>query len=93
MMRLLIVALSAVALAGCAVGNTYDYQAADIGLPVVGKGKVGVAVVDRRPYVLSGDKEADFVGLQRGGFGNPFNVTTRSASDHHRRRCIIKLTR
>jgi hypothetical protein len=78
MMRLLIVALCAVALAGCAVGNTYDYQAADIGLPVVGKGKVGVAVVDRRPYVLSGDKEADFVGLQRGGFGNPFNVTTKS---------------
>ena len=80
MTRLLIVALSVVALAGCAVGNTYDYQAADIGLPVMGTGQIGVAVVDRRPYVLNGDKDADFVGLQRGGFGNPFDVKTKSGN-------------
>jgi hypothetical protein len=28
--------------------------------------------------VLSGDKKPDFVGLQRGGFGNPFDVRTAS---------------
>jgi hypothetical protein len=27
---------------------------------------------------VSGDKDGDFVGLQRGGFGNPFDVTTQS---------------
>ena len=37
-----------------------------------------LAVEDRRPYVLSGDKEPSFVGLQRGGFGEPWDVTTDS---------------
>ena len=37
-----------------------------------------LSVLDRRPYILDGDKDPDFVGLQRGGFGNPFKVTTES---------------
>jgi len=65
-------------LAGCAVGNRYDYGSAISGLPVSGSGKLAVDVVDARPYVLSGDKKPDFVGLQRGGFGNPFDVRTGS---------------
>ena len=65
-------------LTGCAIGNTYNYQKADIELPVAGEGKMGLAVQDRRPYVLNGDKKSNFVGLQRGGFGNPFDVTTAS---------------
>jgi hypothetical protein len=65
---------------GCAVGQTYNYQQADIELPVMGEGKLGLAVLDNRPYVLSGDKKANFVGLQRGGFGNPFDVTTGSGN-------------
>jgi len=63
---------------GCAVGNTYDYQAANISLPVKGDQSVGLGVIDNRSYVLNGDKEPDFIGLQRGGFNNPFNVTTDS---------------
>jgi len=65
-------------LGGCAVGNRYDYGSAISGLPVSGSGKLAVDVVDARPYVLSGDKKPDFVGLQRGGFGNPFDVRTAS---------------
>jgi len=67
-------------IAGCAVGNQYNYREADIKLPVTGEGQLGLAVLDNRPYVLNGDKEANFVGLQRGGFGNPFNVTTSSGN-------------
>jgi len=66
------------ALTGCAVGNKYDYQESDIAIPVSGDESIGLTVVDRRPYVLSGDKPSSFIGLQRGGFGNPFNVTTES---------------
>jgi len=65
-------------LTGCAVGNQYDYQSSNIALPLSGSGDVGLGVIDNRAYVLSGDKEANFVGLQRGGFNNPFDVTTLS---------------
>jgi hypothetical protein len=65
-------------LGGCAVGNRYDYGNAISGLPVSGSGKLAVNVVDARPYVISGEKKPDFVGLQRGGFGNPFDVRTGS---------------
>jgi len=66
------------ALSGCAVGNRYDFRGAIGGLPVSGPGDIAVSVVDARPYVVSGDKGSDFVGLQRGGFGNPFDVRTTS---------------
>lgn len=65
-------------LSGCAIGNKYDYQEADISLPVKGTSTVSLGVVDKRDYVLNGNKPANFTGLQRGGFGNPFDVTTRS---------------
>lgn len=65
-------------LTGCAVGNKYDYQQADVSLPVKGTANVSLGVIDNRAYVLSGEKTANFIGLQRGGFGNPFEVTTSS---------------
>ena len=65
-------------LVGCAIGNTYDYSRANVDLAVQGHSELGLAVIDQRPYILNGDKEPDFVGLQRGGFGNPFNVRTQS---------------
>lgn len=63
---------------GCAVGNKYNFRdvVADISYP--GKAAVAVAVHDQREYVKSGAKPASFAGVQRGGFGNPFSVTTRS---------------
>ena len=78
--RRLIIVATLTALGGCAAGNKYDYQSARVGLPVVGTDEIGVAVVDRRPYVVSGNKKPNFVGLQRGGFGNPFDVTTTSGN-------------
>jgi len=35
-------------------------------------------VQDRRPYVRNAEKKEDFVGLMRGGFGNPWDITTDS---------------
>lgn len=65
-------------LPACAVNNVYDYRSAPVVLPVQGSQSVFVAVEDARPYVLSGKKNPDFIGLRRGGYGNPFNVTTAS---------------
>ena len=36
------------------------------------------AVDDQRPDIVSGDEPPHWVGEQRGGYGNPFNVTTTS---------------
>ena len=65
---------------GCAVGNQYDYAATEVSLPLAGDGELGVGVLERRPYVLDGDKGPEFVGMQRGGFGNPFDVDTASGN-------------
>lgn len=65
-------------LSGCAMGNQYDYRIAEVPMSAEGDSKIGVSVEDSRPYVLSGDKGPNFIGLQRGGFGNPFDVTTAS---------------
>jgi hypothetical protein len=37
-------------------------------------------VVDRRPYVVSKAKSESFVGLMRGGFGNPSDIVTTSGN-------------
>lgn len=66
-----------VLLAGCAIGNQYDLSQGTAPVGDVSR-SVSIAVIDQRPYVLDGDKSPNFVGLQRGGYGNPFDVTTRS---------------
>ena len=66
----------AVLLGGCVVGQsvspTYDVgpAGAATGAPVT------LTVHDERPYVKSGEKPAYFIGQYRGGFGNPWNVST-----------------
>jgi hypothetical protein len=40
--------------------------------------KILVAVLDHRPYIVDQDKDPGFVGLVRGGYGNPFNFKTDS---------------
>ncbi|MCB1923190.1 MAG: hypothetical protein KDJ27_05485 [Gammaproteobacteria bacterium] len=79
MWRTAIVLMCAV-LAGCAAGNRYNYRDHAVSLPIRAEGQriLVLTVEDLRPYVLNGDKPANFVGLQRGGFGNPFDVTTAS---------------
>jgi hypothetical protein len=76
-MRLLLVVLAAFAATGCAVGNKHGYTIGpDFGL--VGTRSIAVAAQEARPYVLNKEKTPDFVGLSRGGFGNPFDITTES---------------
>jgi len=65
-------------LSACAIGNKYDYRAVPPELLARSSAAVAVGVHDKRLYIVTNDKRPDFVGLQRGGFGNPFDVTTRS---------------
>jgi hypothetical protein len=66
----------AVLLGGCVVGHSvappYDVAsgAAATGAPVA------LNVHDERPYVKNGEKPPFFIGQYRGGFGNPWNVST-----------------
>lgn len=66
-------------LGGCAIGQQYGYDQAVVPLQrTPTAGTVALGVRDARPYVISGNKPETFVGLMRGGFGNPFDVNTRS---------------
>jgi hypothetical protein len=64
--------------AGCAAENRYSYNEVVADLTASGSRAVGVAAHDQREYVKDREKNPNFVGLQRGGFGNPFNITTAS---------------
>jgi len=68
--------LLAVLVSGCAANYNYRDMVADVGYS--GKNTVSVAVHDQRDYVLSGKKRPSFVGLARGGFGNPQSRSTLS---------------
>ncbi len=78
MRQVVVFGLLSVLLSACAVGNKYDYRATTPELRASSSGTVAVGVQDRRFYVLNNDKQVNFVGLQRGGWGNPFDVTTLS---------------
>ncbi len=65
-------------LSACAVGNSHRYDLGNAEFELDSEKSVAVSVVDLRPYVVDGDKEPKFTGLFRGGFGNPFDVTTNS---------------
>ena len=67
-------------LTGCAVGNKHTYNDVNADISIAGNSTVAMATHDQRSYVQNGDKPADFVGLQRGGFGNPFDITTVSGN-------------
>jgi hypothetical protein len=68
--------LTVLVLSGCAVGNRHAYHSVLATPAVSGSAQVGIATHDQRPYVLSGNKQPQFVGLSRGGWGNPFDIRT-----------------
>lgn len=74
--------LACALLAGCAAGGRYNYRDQPVTLPMRAQSEqtLMLTVEDARPYVLSGEKAPSFVGLQRGGYGNPFDVNTTSGS-------------
>lgn len=79
-MKKLFVLLFVVSLSGClAAGKKYDYYTS-VSIPVDASEPAALvlAVEDQRSYVLSGNKPPSFVGLQRDGFGVPFDVSTAS---------------
>ena len=39
---------------------------------------VAVAILDERPYILNKEKDPSYVGMVRGGYGNPFDIWTES---------------
>jgi hypothetical protein len=63
---------------GCAVGNQYALGQAQVTVPNRGQGAVVVAAVDQRNQVIGEGTSPDVVGVQRAGFGNPWEVTTAS---------------
>ena len=67
-------------LTACAFGQKIAYNKATADISATGDKSVAVASHDQRPYILSGDKQPDFVGLSRGGFGNPFDIRTESGA-------------
>jgi hypothetical protein len=75
--RLIGVSFVLILSAGC-VADRYSYNEVIADLTASGSRSLGIAVHDQRAYVKAGTKNPNFVGLQRGGFGNPFNVTTTS---------------
>lgn len=64
----------------CAVGQRYSYRDQPVQIRAGQSLRVVVATHDERPYVVSGKKPASFVGLLRGGYGNPFDVRTESGA-------------
>ena len=67
-------------LGGCAVGVTHQYNNVALQIKATSGTKLGIGVQDRRLYVVTKDKPENFVGLSRGGFGNPFVVKTASGA-------------
>jgi len=67
-------------LGGCATGNGHSYTGTTPELAVSGTRVAVVAVRDARPYVVSGNKTANFVGRLRGGSGNPVDILTESGN-------------
>lgn len=63
-------------LSGCAVGQSINYGGVTPSSYLRGSGPLVVAVHDRRPEVVAGNKDAAYCGVLRGGFGNPFDLET-----------------
>jgi hypothetical protein len=73
----IIVALTALS-GGCAVGQKISYQDATPALVARASMSLAVVVQDQRPEITNVKKGPQFVGLMRGGYGNPFDVETMS---------------
>ena len=75
-MKWSLVLLLSAGLMTAACGGSQRYDNVSGTLAYHGSGKIAVAAHDQRAYVISGKKEAKFVGIVRGGYGNPFDVPT-----------------
>lgn len=78
LLRFLFIAFMSITLSACAFGNKHAYHDVHADIEAIGTSVVAVTTHDQRNYVISGNKNPVFVGLQRGGYGNPFDVLTKS---------------
>ena len=78
MHRYIFIAFVTLFSSGCAVGVKHQYDTVKPEFNLATQAKLAVGVQDLRPYVVTGKKPETFVGLSRGGFGNPFDVNTKS---------------
>jgi hypothetical protein len=76
--RILIILCASLFLGGCAVGQKIRYHDAELAINASGDTMIAVTCLDGRPYIKSGEKDKTYIGNFRGGFGNPFNVSTES---------------
>ncbi|MBI5890518.1 MAG: hypothetical protein HZB47_07555 [Nitrosomonadales bacterium] len=75
---IMLLAIVGFVLTGCVVGNKIDYTSAQLSVKYPGTTKLAFGIQDKRTYIVTKNKDDNFVGVYRGGFGNPFNVTTSS---------------
>lgn len=80
LLRWALLLCAAVLLSACAYGRKIAYNTTVPDIEPQGTLSVAVGTSDQRPYIVSGDKTPTFVGLMRGGYGNPFNVNTVSGA-------------
>lgn len=72
------VLLIASVLSGCAFGNKHAYHDVEVKTSAKTGKSIAVATQDQREYVISGQSSPELVGMQRGGWNNPFDVLTVS---------------
>jgi hypothetical protein len=65
-------------LGGCAVGNKYMIADVPAQFEATGNYSVVVASLDQRQFIVDETSPETYVGMVRGGYGNPFNATTIS---------------
>lgn len=58
----------------------HEYRDVVANISVEANYSIAVTVHDHREYVLDGKKPSKFVGIVRGGFGNPWDVETASGN-------------
>lgn len=63
---------------GSAINRTANYTYAWPSISYSMNSDLTVGIIDKRPYVVSGRNKDTFVGLMRGGFGNPWYMSTES---------------
>ena len=59
------------------VGRKHDFRNAQAVLDYQGE-PVALGVQDLRSYVVYGDKDEDFAGVARSGYGIPYDIGTES---------------
>lgn len=75
----LLVVVGAILFSGCAFGRKHVYNAGQPRLAHRGSNTpIALAVHDQRPNVVNGTKAPTFVGFSRGGYGNRFDIVTKS---------------